>query len=151
MRRASLIGSANPKGSCTWFLASEKNCYSIRKWRDALVNRWSNDNTPEWMMNRYIFPWNYFSIDYEWYKLVKNDELVMRQWKDVPYIPADEETLLFFKVTGYSYEIENKLMNDPPPILKLDWRQWTNDPDTNLHVALRSSFANVNKFDRINQ
>ena len=140
MFRGSLLGKHNPTGSCTWFLACKKDCYTMKKWRDALIDRWNNVKTPRWMMSP-LFTWNYFSIDYMFDKIQKEDEMCKREWNSVRYIPCYDTMMLIFKFTGYSYEIENKLKNDPPPVLKLDWRVKSSDPETNINVAFRTIFS----------
>jgi hypothetical protein len=136
MFRGNLLGTSGPDNSCTWLIASRKNCYSIRKWKDALTKRWENDNTPRWMCTP-IFFWNYFSIDMEWNKLRREDEMCKREWENVPYMSSDDPDILLFKYTGYSSEIERKLSIDPPPVVKLAWRVKSDDPETNINVALR--------------
>lgn len=136
MFRGNILGASDADDSCTWLIASRRGCYSIRKWRDALAERWKNDTTPNWMCSTLFF-WNYFSIDMEWAKLRKTDEVCKREWASVPYISSDGPDFLLFKYEGYSYEVENKLRNDPPPAVKLTWKVQSNDPETNTNVAIR--------------
>ena len=128
-------GGMNVKqGPASWFIISGKGSEIITKWKKECDEYWRVRSSTD----------NYFWMDSLFKKLYETDNEFKVQWDAVPYISCEDPGQAHMFALGAwkenSQEIKSLLDNNPPRVLKLWERRWTEAfPDINSENCKESN------------
>jgi hypothetical protein len=122
------------EGPASWFIVSGKGSVIITKWKAECDEYWKTRSSTD----------NYFWMDSLFKKLYETDNDFKTQWDAVPYISCEDPGQAHMFAEGAwkenTPEIKSLLDNNPPRVLKLWERRWTDTfPDTNSEECRESN------------